>query len=105
MPAATPTIAWTSAWWPRPSATTSGSTAPATACKTRRVRPQRRRRAALRGSDRRRLRYRRYLLLRTTTTADDVNGNAGWYLFDGLDAGVDYIVRFVRPVSYDFSPQ
>jgi len=35
----------------------------------------------------------------TTTTANDLNGNPGYYIFDGLDADTDYFVEFVL-VSY-----
>ncbi len=38
------------------------------------------------------------------TTADDVNGNPGYYLFDGLTPG-DYFVEFVLPSGSTFTNQ
>ncbi|HEX2642366.1 MAG TPA: SdrD B-like domain-containing protein, partial [Thermoanaerobaculia bacterium] len=38
-------------------------------------------------------------LAATTVTADDVNGQPGYYLFDGLIPGLRYFVQFVRPAS------
>ena len=35
----------------------------------------------------------------TTVTADDVYGQPGYYLFDGLIPGLRYFVQFVRPAS------
>ncbi|MCU7846813.1 MAG: carboxypeptidase regulatory-like domain-containing protein [Candidatus Thiodiazotropha sp. (ex Lucinoma kastoroae)] len=43
-------------------------------------------------------------IVATTVTADDSNGNAGYYLFDGLIPG-DYSVGFVKPAGYDFTTQ
>jgi uncharacterized repeat protein (TIGR01451 family) len=38
-------------------------------------------------------------LAATTVTADDVNGQPGYYLFDGLIPGLRYFVQFVRPAA------
>lgn len=35
-----------------------------------------------------------------TVTADDVYGQAGYYLFDGLIPGLRYFVQFVRPAAF-----
>ena len=43
-------------------------------------------------------------LVGTTTTHNDVNGNPGYYLFDGLTPG-DYSVEFVRPSGFTFTTQ
>lgn len=39
------------------------------------------------------------VLVATTVTADDVYGAPGYYLFDGLDAGVPYFVQFMLPAA------
>ena len=39
------------------------------------------------------------VLVATTVTADDVYGQPGYYLFDGLVPGLRYFVQFVRPAS------
>src|SRR6185369_13274189 len=38
-------------------------------------------------------------LVATTVTANDVYGQPGYYLFDGLIPGLPYFVQFVRPAS------
>jgi uncharacterized repeat protein (TIGR01451 family) len=39
------------------------------------------------------------VLVATTVTADDVYGQPGYYLFDGLIPGLPYFVQFVEPAS------
>jgi len=39
------------------------------------------------------------VLVAATVTADDVYGNPGYYLFDGLIPGLRYFVQFVEPAS------
>jgi len=39
------------------------------------------------------------VLAATTVTADDVYGQPGYYLFDGLIPGLPYFVQFVQPAS------
>ncbi|MDD2761871.1 MAG: SdrD B-like domain-containing protein, partial [Methylomonas sp.] len=43
-------------------------------------------------------------VIATTTTANDVNGKAGYYLFDNLVPG-DYQVQFVEPEGYALTQQ
>ena len=43
-------------------------------------------------------------LIGTTVTSDDVNGNPGYYLFDGLTPD-DYFLEFVQPTGFTFTTQ